>query len=136
MPYITKAEYDRFHYEEVDTADFDKLEARAADILDAITDNFYQVRNLDSDLNTFRAKMFKKAVAKEIEYMQLTQTTSSADVQSTPTSQSIGGTSLSSSSGQNSSGDNFGRLNAVTADEVYSILAKTGLLYRGVDYIL
>lgn len=136
MPYITKAEYDRFHYEEVDTADFDKLEARAADILDAITDNFYQVRNLDSDMNTFRAKMFKKAVAKEIEYMQLTQMTSSADVQSTPTNQSIGGTSLSSSSGQNGSSGNSGRLNTVIADEVYSILAKTGLLYRGVDYVL
>ncbi|MFD1466477.1 hypothetical protein ACFQ4L_10430 [Lapidilactobacillus mulanensis] len=133
--YLTQGDYATYHYAEIADADFDRIEARAADVIDAITDNFYQVRNLESDMNSFRTKQFKKAVAKEIEYMLLTQLTGTADVQNKPASQSIGSTSISVSS-QNSSSGNSGRLSAVIADEVYSILAKTGLLYRGVDYVL
>lgn len=135
MPYLTKDEYKEFGFAEIPDDKFDMILANASLILDGITGNFYVINDLEKEIYSLRSKLFKKAVAKQMEFMSLTKLFSSADVANKPSSvsQSIGGTSVSQSF-SNGSSTSSNNLASMVADELFFILQPTGLLYRGVKY--
>lgn len=132
MAYLTYQEYTSFGGS-LDEAEFDKLLPKTADAINNLTLDFYaDPLVLEADILTpqygRRAVRFKKAITYQIEYYSFLGTTSVAQMNATPSSQSIGGTSVSYGDQVRDASGNVSRY----AAEVIEVLEPTGLLYRGV----
>ena len=131
MAYITFDEY-----KEVTGADNDKLDkfnanlSKASAVIDNITNNFYQFNDLETDKVTFRVNRFKLALCAQIDYFIEVGGNTFEAVNKAPQSFSVGRTSISSGSRNNASGQNENK--QLVAEDVYTYLEGTGLLYRGV----
>ena len=132
MAYLTYTEYTGFGGS-LEEADFNKLLPKAIDAINNLTLDFYgDPLDLEADAVTQqyvrRAVRFKKAIVYQIDYYSFLGTTSVAQMNATPASQSIGATSVSYGDQVRDASGNVSRY----AAEAIEVLEPTGLLYRGV----
>ena len=131
MAYITFDEYKELTAAANDNIDkFNANLSKASAVIDNITNNFYQFKDLETDNVKFRADRFKLALCAQIDYFIEVGGNTSEAVNKVPQSFSVGRTSISSGSRNNASGQN--ETNQLVAKDVYIYLEGTGLLYRGV----
>ncbi len=121
MPYIDQAFYnDVYKGIPMDAETFTRLEARASDVVDVLTNNRLAGEGLSHKPELIRTNV-KKAVAAQIEYMYSEGGELSVHGGS-PSSVSIGGFSYTEGSGVK-----------VVSEMARSYLRPTGLLYMGVE---
>lgn len=126
MAYLTFSEYHDFSTT-VDETTFDKLIGDAESTIDMATRDYYQINSLDSDLNSRRVHDFKHAVAEQVDYLDFIGSSKSYEqVDDDFKSISIGRLNLTPN--QTAVSYSKGGL----CQEAYQLLAKQGLLWRGV----
>lgn len=126
MAYLTFSEYHDFSTT-VDETTFDKLIDDAESTIDMATRDYYQINSLDSDLNSRRVHDFKHAVAEQVDYLDFIGSSKSYEqVDDDFKSISIGRLNLTPN--QTAVSYSKGGL----CQEAYQLLAKQGLLWRGV----
>jgi hypothetical protein len=127
VPYINQAFYDdEYRGTPMDADTFTKLEIRASDLIDRVTN--YQLMGVDlSQQPSLIQTNVKKAVAAQVEYMYSEGGELSVHG-SSPFSVSVG--NFSYSHGVGSSGKQESR---VVSEMSMNYLMPTGLLYMGVD---
>lgn len=128
MPYIDQAFYeDEYRGTPMDTETFTKLEMRASDLIDRVTN--YQLMGVDlSQQPPLIQTNVKKAVAAQVEYLYSEGGELSVHCGS-PSSVNIGNFSYTEGSGAR------GQAEVRTISNLaYSYLVPTGLLYMGVRF--
>lgn len=105
---------------------------KASAILDNVTDNFYQFHDINEDKVSFRVERFKLALCAQIEYFNEMGANTFEGINKAPQTVSMGRTSVSNGSRYNASGANESK--SLIAEDVYTYLEGTGLLYRGSGY--
>lgn len=127
MAYLTFSEYRDFSTT-VDEATFDKLIGDAESAIDMATRDYYQINSLDSDLNARRVRDFKHAVAEQVDYLNFIGSSKSYEqVDDDVKNIRIGRLDLTPN--QTAVSSSKGGL----CQEAYQLLAKQGLLWRGVS---
>lgn len=128
MAYLTFKEYNDMGFSRVPDEDtFNKIEPYAEVLFDVQTKNFYQTHDLESDVPE-RAKLFKRALALQIEFSHDVGASTPYEVaQNNVTHFSVGRTTVDSGDIRTATRGNTGLYRVA-----YSLLAQTGLLYRGV----
>lgn len=126
MAYLTFSEYHDFSTT-VDETAFDKLIGDAESTIDMVTRDYYQINSLDSDLNARRVNDFKHAVAEQVDYLNFIGSTKSYE-QAEDDVKSISIGRLNLTPNQTVVSSSKGGL----CQEAYQLLAKQGLLWRGV----
>lgn len=126
MAYLTFNEYNGFDTT-VDEATFNKLIDDAENAIDMATRDYYQINDLSSDLNARRVHDFKRAVAEQVDYLNFIGSSKSYEqADDDLKSISIGRLNLTpNQTAVSSSKDGL-------CQEAYQLLAKQGLLWRGV----
>ena len=130
MAYLTYPIFTELTKSEMDEATFEKLLPKASDVLDHVTNNFYQRTNMTEDVYLWRVQQFKKALASQITYFDEVGSTTYEGINKQPQSFSAGRTSVANASRYSTVGANESK--SAVAEEVYMHLSGTGLLYRGV----
>ncbi|WP_107841882.1 hypothetical protein [Metasolibacillus meyeri] len=128
MPYLTLDEYKALSQNNIEPDAFPFLERKACDVLDSVTNDFYQHNDLASDWD-WRKSKFKSAVAAQIDYFYEMGATSSHGLQEVATVQ-IGRTMMSTGA---SRGTAKKEENSMLSSDVVLYLRNTGLLFQGVS---
>lgn len=133
--YLTFEDYQKLNASDTAiTSDlFAKYIGKASLVIDEITRDYYQLHDLTTDENTYRAGKFREAVGLEINHLNELGTSSSYEAGQEPSSVSMGRTSINY--GNQTQGINGAPLRALYSDEAVSVLAGSGLLYKGVQSI-
>lgn len=133
--YLTFEDYQKLNsYDTTITSDlFAKYIGKASLVIDEITRDYYQLHDLTTDKNTYQANKFREAVGLEINHLNELGTSSSYEAGQEPSSVSMGRTSINY--GNQTQDINGAPLSALYSDEAISVLAGSGLLYRGVQSI-
>ena len=126
MAYLTFNEYKGFDTT-IDEATFDKLIGDAESAIDTATRDYYQIYDLSSDPNVWRVRDFKRAVAEQIDYLNFIGSSKSYE-QADDDLKSISIGRLNLTPNQTAVSSSKGGL----CQETYQLLAKHGLLWRGV----
>lgn len=126
MAYLTFNEYNGFDTT-VDEATFNKLIDDAESTIDTATRDYYQINGLSSDLNARRVHDFKRAVAEQVDYLNFIGSSKSYE-QADDDVKSISIGRLNLTPNQTAVSHSRGGL----CQEAYQLLAKQGLLWRGV----
>ena len=126
MAYLTFNEYNGFDTT-VDEATFTKLIGDAESAIDIATRDYYQIYDLSSDPNVWRVHDFKRAVAEQIGYLNFIGSSKSYE-QADDDVKSISIGRLNLTPNQTAVSSSKGGL----CQEAYQLLAKQGLLWRGV----
>lgn len=126
MAYLTFSEYNGFDAT-VDEATFDKLIGDAESAIDTATMDYYQINDLSSDPNVRRVHDFKRAVAEQIDYLNFIGSSKSYE-QADDDVKTISIGRLNLTPNQTAVSSSKGGL----CQETYQLLAKQGLLWRGV----
>ncbi|HEL2279467.1 TPA: hypothetical protein TZI89_002003 [Streptococcus suis] len=116
---------DRVTYES-----YSRFISKAEEVVDQLTNRYYQQHKLEDDPVKFRAKQFKKAICMQLIYFSDMETDTFEGLNREPEHISIGRTSISKSSGKTGTGNS--RTIPLVAQGVYGCLIGTGLLYRGI----
>lgn len=116
---------DRVTYES-----YSRFISKAEEVVDQLTNRYYQQHKLEDDPVKFRAKQFKKAICMQLIYFSDMETDTFEGLNREPEHISIGRTSISKSSGKTGTGNS--RTVPLVAQDVYGCLTGTGLLYRGI----
>ncbi|HFI0165343.1 TPA: hypothetical protein ACGORL_000876 [Streptococcus suis] len=116
---------DRVTYES-----YSRFISKAEEVVDQLTNRYYQQHKLEDDPVKFRAKQFKKAICMQLIYFSDMETDTFEGLNREPEHISIGRTSISKSSGKTGTGNS--RTIPLVAQDVYGCLTGTGLLYRGI----
>lgn len=133
---LTFDDFKRFGFK-LDEERFNELLPYATDQISLVTRRYYTFHGFESD-SDFRKIAYLKAIAYQIIYMDKQGVLTADDVANKPSSvsQSIGGTSVSTSFGSSRlSGDSSNENKTVVSLESLNQLSGTGLLYRGVRYV-
>lgn len=126
MAYLTFSEYHDFSTT-VDESTFAKLIGDAESTIDMATRDYYQINDLNSDLNSRRVHDFKRAVAEQVDYLNFIGSSKSYEqAEDDMKTLSIGRLNLTPN--QTAVSSSKGGL----CQEAYQLLAKQGLLWRGV----
>ena len=126
MAYLTFSEYQDFSTT-VDEATFAKLIGDVESTIDTATRNYYQINDLNSDLNSRRVHDFKHAIAEQVDYLNYIGSSKSYEqAEDDMKTLSIGRLNLTPN--QTAVSSSKGGL----CLESYQLLAKQGLLWRGV----
>ncbi|MCV3315664.1 hypothetical protein NVV78_06875 [Pediococcus ethanolidurans] len=133
--YLTYNDYSELNsFDSTVTPDlFAKYIGKASLVVDEITRDYYQLHDLATDKNTFRANKFREAIGLEINHLDELGTASSYEAGQEPSSISMGRTSINY--GNQTQNINGAPLSALYSDEAISVLAGSGLLCRGVQSI-
>lgn len=126
MAYLTFNEYNGFDTT-VDEATFNKLINDAENAIDIATRDYYQINDLNSDLNARRVHDFKRAVAEQVDYLSFIGSSKSYE-QADDDVKTISIGRLNLTPNQTAVSSSKGGL----CQESYQLLAKQGLLWRGV----
>ena len=130
MAFLTIAEYTaEGNYRDINQYEFDQLLKKAENLLDLITNSFYQLNEFDSD-NEWRKQRVKRALISQIDYFKETRKTTAEGLNSVPKSVSLGRTTISQSGGYGASDTNGSK--SIVSEEMDAYLQGTGLLYRGI----
>lgn len=126
MAYLTFSEYQDFSTT-VDEATFAKLIGDVESTIDTATRDYYQINDLNSDLNSRRVHDFKHAIAEQVDYLNYIGSSKSYEqAEDDMKTLSIGRLNLTPN--QTAISSSKGGL----CLESYQLLAKQGLLWRGV----
>ena len=126
MAYLTFDGYHDFSTT-VDEEAFNKYIGDAESTIDMATRDYYQINDLNSDLNSRRVKDFRHAIAEQVDYLNFIGSSKSYEqVDDDFKSLSIGRLNLTPN--QTAVSSSKGGL----CLESYQLLAKQGLLWRGV----
>lgn len=126
MAYLTFSEYQDFSTT-VDEATFAKLIGDVESTIDTATRDYYQINDLNSDLNSRRVHDFKHAIAEQVDYSNYIGSSKSYEqAEDDMKTLSIGRLNLTPN--QTAVSSSKGGL----CQEAYQLLAKQGLLWRGV----
>ena len=126
MAYLTFSEYQDFSTT-VDEATFAKLIGDVESTIDTATRDYYQINDLNSDLNSRRVHDFKHAIAEQVDYLNYIGSSKSYEqAEDDMKTLSIGRLNLTPN--QTAVSSSKGGL----CLESYQLLAKQGLLWRGV----
>lgn len=126
MAYLTFDEYHDFSTT-VDGAAFNKYIGDAESTIDMATRDYYQINDLNSDLNSRRVKDFRHAIAEQVDYLNFIRSSKSYEqAEDNMKTLSIGRLNLTPN--QTAVSSSKGGL----CQEAYQLLAKQGLLWRGV----
>lgn len=126
MAYLTFSEYQDFSTT-VDEATFAKLIGDVESTIDTATRDYYQINDLNSDLNSRRVHDFKHAIAEQVDYLNYIGSSKSYEqAEDDMKTLSIGRLNLTPN--QTAVSSSKGGL----CQEAYQLLAKQGLLWRGV----
>ncbi|HEL1654598.1 hypothetical protein ACS60V_03770 [Streptococcus suis] len=109
---------------------YSRFISKAEEVVDQLTNRYYQQHKLEDDPVKFRAKQFKKAICMQLIYFSDMETDTFEGLNREPEHISIGRTSISKSSGKTGTGNS--RTIPLVAQDVYGCLTGTGLLYRGI----
>lgn len=133
--YLTFEDYQKLNASDTAiTSDlFAKYIGKASLVIDEITRDYYQLHDLTTDENTYQANKFREAIGLEINHLNELGTSSSYEAGQEPSSVSMGRTSINY--GNQTQGINGAPLSALYSDEAISVLAGSGLLYKGVQSI-
>lgn len=126
MAYLTFSEYHDFDTT-LDEATFTKLIGDAESTIDTATRDYYQIYDLSSDPNVWRVRDFKRAVAEQIDYLNFIGSSKSYE-QADDDFKSLSIGRLNLTPNQTAVSSSKGGL----CQEAYQLLAKQGLLWRGV----
>lgn len=129
MAYLTYQEFTEISKIETDETTFNKLLPKASDVLDHVTNNFYQKIDINEDIYLWRVQQFKKALSAQIEFFNEVGSSTYEGINKQPQSFSAGRTTVTNAIRYNTVGANESK--SVIAEEVYMHLSGTGLLYRG-----
>lgn len=129
MPYLTFEEFKGLTSKEISEEEFSVLLPKASAMLNSITSYFYVKKDITKD-NQWRVTQFKQGLVAQIEYFHVLGATSYEEINNSPQSFSAGRTSVTNPSRYSSSGQN--ETKPLVAEDVYTYLEGTGLLYRGV----
>lgn len=129
MAYITNSDFRRITGEQ-EPDNFEFLELRASNELDAATNHYFQYNELKDD---FVGRKFKTALALQILFFMEAGTASSEKMNDKPDSVRIGQTTVSYNR-TGSGAESSRRQNALSQDAL-NTLKGTGLLYRGVRHV-
>lgn len=143
MAYLTSDEYKQLGYSPPEgDGEFDKLEQSAERVINAVTsyyDPYFGFHDLQAELNSsnpnisYKAKVFKKIVAMQVDFMRESKSLSNYQLQKdNMTSYSVDGTSMTFNRGA-SEALTYGYTGVVKP--AYFMLGKSGLLYGGVNHI-
>lgn len=129
MSYLTQKEFVDLGFDAVSESDFEKLSKRAKIAIDLYTQGIYQrYINFDNEID-YRKQAVKLAMGFQIAYLD-SSGLMTADDKQTATSVSIGRTSISYGSQQNSSGQRFN-----LSLDAENVLKQAGFsLISAVDY--
>ncbi|GAW63071.1 hypothetical protein FC65_GL000862 [Ligilactobacillus acidipiscis DSM 15836] len=130
MAYLTFEEYQALGSIADDLTEdkFNKSEAAAESLFDIATKSFYRMNDLESDAK-WRKDLFKHALAQQVNFSNYTGLTTPYEVsQSSVQRVSIGRTTVE---GGDAAKSTVGRLGIYGV--AYTLLAQTGLMYRGVS---
>ncbi|MBY5023881.1 head-tail connector protein [Streptococcus suis] len=108
---------------------YSRFISKAEEVVDQLTNRYYQQHKLEDDPVKFRAKQFKKAICMQLIYFSDMETDTFEGLNREPEHISIGRTSISKS-GKTGTGNS--RTVPLVAQDVYACLTGTGLLYRGI----
>lgn len=126
MAYLTFDGYHDFSTT-VDEEAFNKYIGDAESTIDMATRDYYQINDLDSDLNSRRVHDFKHAIAEQVDYLNYIGSSKSYEqAEDDMKTLSIGRLNLTPN--QTAVSSSKGGL----CQEAYQLLAKQGLLWRGV----
>lgn len=126
MAYLTFSEYQDFSTT-VDESTFAKLIGDAESTIDTATRDYYQINELNSDLNSRRVHDFKHAIVEQVDYLNYIGSSKSYEqAEDDMKTLSIGRLNLTPN--QTAVNSSKGGL----CQEAYQLLAKQGLLWRGV----
>lgn len=126
MAYLTFSEYQDFSTT-VDEATFAKLIGDVESAIDTATRDYYQINDLNSDLNSRRVHDFKHAIAEQVDYLNYIGSSKSYEqAEDDMKTLSIGRLNLTPN--QTAVSSSKGGL----CLESYQLLAKQGLLWRGI----
>lgn len=126
MAYLTFSDYNDFSTT-VNETDFTKLIGDAESTIDMATRDYYQINDLSSDPNVRRVHDFKRAVAEQVDYLNFIGSSKSYE-QADDDLKSISIGRLNLTPNQTAVSSSKGGL----CQETYQLLAKQGLLWRGV----
>jgi hypothetical protein len=136
MAYIDKDDYmQAMHITDADVPNnFDQLANLASEYLDEQTHDFYQDNDLASDPWPLRASKFKRAVIRQITYMDDSGITTTEQAKRQPIggSETIGRTTVSKTYANSNSTN---ERQSVISDDAIAALSGTGLLYGGIDHV-
>ena len=112
-----------------DEPTFKGLIVKAQQTLSTETQGFYMTPEaLENDTVLFRKQRYKEALTQQVSFFVDSKATTAAQAAAKPVSQSIGDTSVSYGDRR---GSGSGGKISMTSPEALSLLADTGLLYRG-----
>ena len=114
------------NYRDINQDEFEQLLKKAENLLDLITNSFYQLNEFDSD-NEWRKQRVKRALISQIDYFKETKKTTVEGINSVPKSVSLGRTTISQSDRYGTNGSK-----SIVSEEMNNYLQGTGLLYRGI----
>ncbi len=131
MSYLTFEEFKELSVvDEIDESTFKRLLPKASAVMDYVTNQYYQYRDMEKD-NSWRVSRFKQALSTQIEYFHILGATTFEEINNAPQTFSAGRTSVSNASRYNPNGANESK--PIVAEDVYIFLEGTGLLYSGVQ---
>lgn len=133
--YLTFEDYQKLNASDTAiTSDlFTKYIGKASLVIDELTRDYYQLHDLPTDDNLYRADKFREAVGLEINHLDELGTVSSYEAGQEPTSISMGRTSINY--GNQTQSIKGAPLSSLYSDEAISVLSGSGLLFRGVRSI-
>ena len=126
MAYLTFNEYNGFDTS-VDEATFTRLIGDAESAIDMATRDYYQINDLSSDPNVRRVHDFKRSIAEQVDYLNFIGSSKSYE-QADGDFKSLSIGRLNLTPNQTAVSSSKGGL----CQEAYQLLAKQGLLWRGV----
>lgn len=126
MAYLTFNEYNGFDTT-VDEATFTRLIGDAESAIDMATRDYYQINDLSSDPNVRRVHDFKRSIAEQVDYLNFIGSSKSYE-QADGDFKSLSIGRLNLTPNQTAVSSSKGGL----CQEAYQLLAKQGLLWRGV----
>lgn len=129
MSYLTFDEFKEYSKKELTEDQFEEYAAKAAIVLNNVTQHYYEYNELEHDPVDMRKNNFTRAFVAQIEFFYTHKTTDFNEIASIPQSYSVGRTSVTNSDSRSNEDSN--NYTSIVADDVYLYLEGTGLLYRG-----
>lgn len=132
-PYLTLDEYKALTFRKTDFStadDFKKMLFSASNILDVCT-NYFFMNNTFEATDSFVVERFKIALCEQIKYLFDNDATASNEIDNSPSSVSIGSTSISYNNKNNTNNNTNYNLSVICKDALF-YLNNTGLLFKGI----
>ncbi|KAB5324040.1 MULTISPECIES: head-tail connector protein [Pseudomonadati] len=131
MPYITKDDFKDLL--EVDEKFLEKSIKKTEQLFEVVTRRFYTKHDFETDVE-WRKKAVRDALKAQVEFFINHGATTAQELNSEPITVTLGRTSISNATRNQSTLANAKATSNLLCDEFYLLLFGTGLLYRGIGH--